>query len=102
MPGALAACVGSEIGGLTARTLSQTSSASSELFIYDLAVRRDYHRHGVGRFARSRPVEKRDDRQNPSMVRLIAVGETQFVQQMVDMLFDGALRHVERLGNAEV
>ena len=46
----LAAFVGSEIvGGLTAHTLSMTRSASSELLIYDLAVRRENQRQGVGR-----------------------------------------------------
>lgn len=46
---ALAAFVGSEIvGGLTAHTLPMTRSASSELLIYDLAVRRENQRQGVG------------------------------------------------------
>jgi aminoglycoside 3-N-acetyltransferase I len=47
---ALTAFAGSEIvGGLTAHTLPMTRSASSELFIYDLAVRPDHQRRGVGR-----------------------------------------------------
>jgi aminoglycoside 3-N-acetyltransferase I len=47
---ALTAFVGSEIvGGLTAHTLPMTRSASSELLIYDLAVRRENQRQGVGR-----------------------------------------------------
>jgi aminoglycoside 3-N-acetyltransferase I len=47
---ALAAFVGSEIvGGLTAHTLPMTRSASSELLIYDLTVRRENQRQGVGR-----------------------------------------------------
>ena len=46
---ALTAFVGSEIvGGLSAHTLPMTRSASSELFIYDLAVRRENQRQGVG------------------------------------------------------
>jgi aminoglycoside 3-N-acetyltransferase I len=47
---ALAACVGDLIvGGLTAHTLPMTGSSSSEIFIYDIAVRADYQRQGVGR-----------------------------------------------------
>ena len=46
---ARAAFVGSEIvGGLTAHPLPMTRSASSELLIYDLAVRRENQRQGVG------------------------------------------------------
>lgn len=46
---ALAAFDGSEIvGGLTAHTLQMTRSAAAELFIYDLAVRQDHRRSGVG------------------------------------------------------
>ena len=37
------------IGGLTAHTLPMTRTESSEVFIYDLAVRRDHQRRGVGR-----------------------------------------------------
>jgi aminoglycoside 3-N-acetyltransferase I len=37
------------IGGITAHTLPMTRSASSELFIYDLAVRADRQRLGIGR-----------------------------------------------------
>jgi aminoglycoside 3-N-acetyltransferase I len=37
------------IGGITAHTLPMTRTASSELFIYDIAVRSDYRRMGVGR-----------------------------------------------------
>lgn len=47
---AIAACIDEEIiGGLTAHTLPMTRSASSEIFIYDLAVRSDQQRNGVGR-----------------------------------------------------
>jgi aminoglycoside 3-N-acetyltransferase I len=47
---AIAACVDDLIvGGLTAHTLPMTSSSSSEIFIYDIAVRSDYQRQGVGR-----------------------------------------------------
>jgi aminoglycoside 3-N-acetyltransferase I len=47
---AIAACVGDLIvGGLTAHTLPMTSSSSSEIFIYDVAVRSDHQRQGVGR-----------------------------------------------------
>ena len=47
---ALAAVVNDVIvGGLTAHTLPLTRSATSELFIYDLAVQPDYQRQGVGR-----------------------------------------------------
>ena len=37
------------IGGITAHTLPMTRAASSELFIYDVAVRAGYQRKGVGR-----------------------------------------------------
>jgi aminoglycoside 3-N-acetyltransferase I len=47
---ALAACIGGRIvGGLTAHALPMTSSSSSEMFLYDIAVRSDYQRQGVGR-----------------------------------------------------
>ena len=47
---AIAAFVGDEIvGGLTAHTLPMTRSESSEIFIYDLAVREDQQRKGIGR-----------------------------------------------------
>jgi aminoglycoside 3-N-acetyltransferase I len=37
------------IGGLTAHTLPMTRTESSELFIYDIAVRPEHQRQGVGR-----------------------------------------------------
>jgi aminoglycoside 3-N-acetyltransferase I len=37
------------IGGLTAHTLPMTREESAEIFIYDLAVRADRQRRGVGR-----------------------------------------------------
>ena len=37
------------IGGLTAHTVPMTRTESSELFIYDIAVRREHQRQGVGR-----------------------------------------------------
>ncbi|MEO8202169.1 MAG: GNAT family N-acetyltransferase [Gemmatimonadota bacterium] len=40
---------GQPIGGLTAHTLPMTREASSEVFIYDIAVRPEYQRMGVGR-----------------------------------------------------
>ena len=47
---AIAAFAGDDIvGGITAHTLPMTRSASSEVLIYDLAVRRDHQRQGVGR-----------------------------------------------------
>ena len=47
---AIAARVGDRlIGGLTAHTLPMTRSPSSELFIYDIAVVREFQRKGVGR-----------------------------------------------------
>ena len=47
---AIAALAGSEIvGGLTAHTLPMTRTASSEIFIYDIAVRSDCQRRGIGR-----------------------------------------------------
>jgi aminoglycoside 3-N-acetyltransferase I len=47
---AIAAVSGDEvIGGLTAHTLPMTRDTTSEIFIYDLAVRRDHQRQGVGR-----------------------------------------------------
>jgi aminoglycoside 3-N-acetyltransferase I len=39
---------GDIVGGLTAHTLSMTRSESEELFVYDLAVRCDWRRRGVG------------------------------------------------------
>jgi aminoglycoside 3-N-acetyltransferase I len=47
---AFAAFVGDEVvGGLTAHTLMMTRAESSEIFIYDIAVRTDHQRKGVGR-----------------------------------------------------
>ena len=47
---ALAAFAGDEIiGGVTAHTLTMTRTESSEIFIYDLAVRSEHRRKGVGR-----------------------------------------------------
>ncbi len=47
---AIAAWVDDQIvGGVTAHTLPMTRTASSEVFIYDIAVRSDYQRKGVGR-----------------------------------------------------
>ncbi len=37
------------VGGITAHTLPMTRTESSEIFIYDIAVRSDYQRRGVGR-----------------------------------------------------
>jgi aminoglycoside 3-N-acetyltransferase I len=46
----IAALSGDEIvGGITAHTLPMTRTASSEVFIYDLAVREEHRRRGVGR-----------------------------------------------------
>ncbi len=46
---AIAACVGDDVvGGVTAHILPMTRSESSELFIYDIAVRDDYQRQGIG------------------------------------------------------
>jgi aminoglycoside 3-N-acetyltransferase I len=47
---ALAAFVGDEmVGGLTAHTLPMTRDEAFEVFIYDIAVRADRQRQGVGR-----------------------------------------------------
>ena len=47
---AFTATVGDEVaGGLTAHTLPMTASETSEVFIYDLAVRPEYQRRGIGR-----------------------------------------------------
>jgi aminoglycoside 3-N-acetyltransferase I len=47
---AIAAAVGDDlVGGITAHALPMTRTASSELFIYDMAVRADHQRKGVGR-----------------------------------------------------
>jgi aminoglycoside 3-N-acetyltransferase I len=47
---AVAAFSGDEIvGGITAHTLPMTRSESSEIFIYDVAVRADQQRRGIGR-----------------------------------------------------
>ncbi|MCK6546367.1 GNAT family N-acetyltransferase [Myxococcota bacterium] len=37
------------VGGITAHVLMMTRSESSELFIYDLAVRPEHQRRGIGR-----------------------------------------------------
>lgn len=37
------------VGGVTAHTLPMTTAHSSELFIYDIAVRPDHQRQGIGR-----------------------------------------------------
>lgn len=47
---ALAALAGDEVvGGVTAHALPMTRAETAELFIYDVAVRADYQRRGVGR-----------------------------------------------------
>ena len=47
---AIAAFVGDELaGGITAHTLPLTQGEYAELFIYDVAVRQQYRRMGVGR-----------------------------------------------------
>jgi len=47
---ALAAYLEDElVGGLTAHTLPMTTGETTEVFIYDVAVREDRQRHGVGR-----------------------------------------------------
>ncbi|MCC7000693.1 MAG: GNAT family N-acetyltransferase [Gemmatimonadaceae bacterium] len=40
---------GEPVGGVTAHTLMMTRSESREVFIYDLAVRADRQRRGIGR-----------------------------------------------------
>jgi aminoglycoside 3-N-acetyltransferase I len=46
----LAATLGDEVvGGLTAHALPMTRSESREIFVYDIAVRPDHQRRGVGR-----------------------------------------------------
>jgi aminoglycoside 3-N-acetyltransferase I len=37
------------VGGLTAHTLPMTRAQSSEIFIYDIAVRSEHQRKGIGR-----------------------------------------------------
>ena len=50
----LAATLDEEIvGGLTAHTLPMTRSESREIFIYDIAIRADHQRRGVGRLLMS-------------------------------------------------
>jgi aminoglycoside 3-N-acetyltransferase I len=47
---AIAALSGNEVvGGLTAHTLPMTRTESAEVFIYDVAVRGDHQRLGIGR-----------------------------------------------------
>jgi aminoglycoside 3-N-acetyltransferase I len=47
---AFVALVGNEVvGGLTAHALPMTRAERSEMFIYDVAVRPDFQRQGVGR-----------------------------------------------------
>ncbi len=46
---AIAAFAGDElVGGLTAHTLPMTRSETAEIFIFDVAVRADHQRRGVG------------------------------------------------------
>ena len=45
----IAVAGGDVVGGLTAHTLPMTRAERSEMFIYDVAVRPDYQRQGVGR-----------------------------------------------------
>lgn len=46
---AIAAFLGDDaVGGITAHTLPMTRSPSAELFVYDLAVRADQQRQGIG------------------------------------------------------
>jgi aminoglycoside 3-N-acetyltransferase I len=40
---------GDVVGGLTAHTLPMTRAEASEVFIYDIAVRADQQRRGIGR-----------------------------------------------------
>lgn len=56
-------------GGLTAHTLRMTRSESSEIFIYDLAVREDVQRRGVGR----RLMEELRDQAAAAGVRVLFV-----------------------------
>jgi aminoglycoside 3-N-acetyltransferase I len=42
------------IGGVTAHTLPMTRAEASEIFVYDIAVRVDYQRKGVGRLLMTR------------------------------------------------
>ena len=47
---ALAACIGDRpVGGLIAHALPTTRAESTELFVYDLAVRVSHRRQGIGR-----------------------------------------------------
>lgn len=47
---AIAAFAGDDVvGGLTAHTLPMTRSESAEIFIFDVAVRADHQRRGIGR-----------------------------------------------------
>jgi aminoglycoside 3-N-acetyltransferase I len=47
---ALAALVGGDVvGGLTAHRLPMTRAEAAELFVYDVAVRADQRRRGIGR-----------------------------------------------------
>jgi aminoglycoside 3-N-acetyltransferase I len=47
---ALAAFAGDElVGGLTAYTLPMTRAQRNEVFLYDIAVREDHQRRGIGR-----------------------------------------------------
>jgi aminoglycoside 3-N-acetyltransferase I len=47
---AIAAFDGEDVvGGITGHTLPMTSTEDSELFVYDLAVKREYQRQGIGR-----------------------------------------------------
>jgi aminoglycoside 3-N-acetyltransferase I len=40
---------GAPVGGITAHVLPMTRNASTELFVYDLAVHADHQRQGIGR-----------------------------------------------------
>jgi aminoglycoside 3-N-acetyltransferase I len=49
------------VGGLTAHTLPMTRSESREIFIYDIAVRADHQRRGVGRLLMSHLIRTASD-----------------------------------------
>ncbi len=57
------------VGGLTAHTLPMTTAESSEVFLYDIAVRRNHQRTGVGR----RLVDELQEQAAASGIKLVFV-----------------------------
>jgi len=84
---ALAAMADGEVvGGLTAHTLPMTRSETAEVLIYDLAVRADHQRQGIGR---SLVTALREGAQISGVEEILVLVDNEDV---------GALRFYRRLG----